>query len=86
VNKNIQKHTKIVFSVLFIGWYTHRCIAGNPLALLPGLTKAVKLWSSGRALGSRSEGRGFDSNARWKWCQSHAMIDSNTQFWFIIEN
>jgi hypothetical protein len=22
------------------------------------------------------------SNARWKWCQSHARIDSYTQFWF----
>jgi len=22
------------------------------------------------------------SNARWKWCQSHARLDSYTQFWF----
>ncbi len=31
-------------------------------------------------------GRSWDqspSNARWKWCQSHARIDSCTQSWFI---
>ena len=44
-----------------------------------------KLWSSCRALSSRSEGHGFDPhpNARWKWFQSYARIDSYTQFWFI---
>jgi hypothetical protein len=40
-------------------------------------------------LDSRSKGCEFKSrlfqNARWKWCQSHAMIDFYTQFWFIIE-
>ena len=25
------------------------------------------------------------SKARWKWCQSHARIDSYTRFWFNIE-
>jgi len=44
-----------------------------------------KLWSCSRALGSRLKGRWFDPNARWKWFQSHARIDSCTQSWFIKE-
>jgi len=40
------------------------------------LTVKRKLWSSCRVLGSRSEGCGFNSpsNARRKWCQSHARL------------
>ena len=30
------KTFKNVFSVLFLSWYTHHCIAGNPIALLYG--------------------------------------------------
>jgi len=41
-----------------------------------------KLWSSGRALGSRSEGRGFDTRPMLDGsgvnCQSRARIDSYT--------
>jgi len=61
------------------------------MKMLPETVDEIEqmLWSSGKALGSRSEGRGFDScpvsNARWKWFQSHARIDSYTQFWCIME-
>ncbi len=37
-NKSEQKH-KNVLSVLFLGWYTHCCIAGNPIALLHDLRR-----------------------------------------------
>ncbi len=40
-------------------------------------------------LESQSKGCGFKSrliqNTRWKWGQSHASIDSCTQFWFIVD-
>ncbi len=39
-NISEQKYTKTSsLSVLFLSWYTHRCIAGNYLALLHGLRR-----------------------------------------------
>ncbi len=34
-----NKVNKNIFSVLFLGWYTHHCIAGNPIASLHGLRR-----------------------------------------------
>ena len=28
---------------------------------------------------------GIKTDTQWKWCQSHARIDSCNQFWFIQE-
>jgi len=76
----------------FLHYYTR--IIGVIIRLMwskmPHLVWSIKrkLWSSGRALGSQSDGCGFDPRPMLgeSGVKSHARINFCTQFWFIIEN